>query len=368
MKAIHTPSRPPACFVGLLLLACTVSCQEAERPAQGPAQPAGLETVYVVNYPLKYMAERIAGGSVQIVLPTPADEDPAYWMPTSETIGAYQRADLVLLNGAGYAGWVSKVSLRDSRLVDTSAAFADRYIALDDDLLHSHGPEGEHSHKGMNFNTWLDPALAMLQAKKITEAFSAAAPERAASFEENFKTLQADLEALDTMLKEITAKSDRAPPLVASHPVYDYLTRRYGWNVKSMHWEPDEMPDESQWADLQALLAEHPARSILWEAPPQEAIVGRLAKLGLTCVVFYPCGNVPEDGDYLEVMRDNAERLRSVFQSRRVRAKSPTRQSKTDPMESIAAANLLQVDARKRPGLGFRGGQKCRCDPPLEML
>lgn len=316
MRTRYTPGRPPALFGGLLLLACTVSCRQAERPAQRPVQPAGLKTVYVVNYPLKYLAERIAGGSVQIVLPAPADEDPAYWMPTSETIGAYQRADLILLNGAGYAGWVSKVSLPDSRLVDTSAAFADRYIALDDDLLHSHGPEGEHSHKGTNFNTWLDPALAILQAKKIADAFSAAAPERAASFEENFKTLQADLEALDATLKEITAKSNPTPPLVASHPVYDYLARRCGWNVKSMHWEPDEMPDEGQWAKLQTLLAEHPARWILWEAPPQEAIVGRLAELGLTCVVFYPCANVPEDGDYLEVMRDNAERLRSVFQPR----------------------------------------------------
>jgi zinc transport system substrate-binding protein len=65
--------------------------------------------VYVVNYPLKYFAERIGGKHVKVVFPAPADEDPAYWMPDAKTITSYQRADLILLNGANYAKWVSKV-------------------------------------------------------------------------------------------------------------------------------------------------------------------------------------------------------------------------------------------------------------------
>ena len=67
-------------------------------------------TACVVNYPLQYFAERIGGEHINVVFPAPADVDPAYWMPDTPTITAYQQADLILLNGARYAkcpglGW-----------------------------------------------------------------------------------------------------------------------------------------------------------------------------------------------------------------------------------------------------------------------
>jgi len=80
-------------------------------------------TVYTVNYPLQYFTQRIAGDHARVVFPAPADVDPAFWMPDRKTIGDYQRADLIVLNGAAYAGWVSKVSLPRLHQVDTSKAF-----------------------------------------------------------------------------------------------------------------------------------------------------------------------------------------------------------------------------------------------------
>ena len=45
-------------------------------------------TVYVVNYPLKYFAERIAGEHARVVFPAPRDVDPAFWNPDTETVAA----------------------------------------------------------------------------------------------------------------------------------------------------------------------------------------------------------------------------------------------------------------------------------------
>ncbi len=131
---------------------------------------------------LKYFAERIAGEYATVVLPAPPDVDPAFWMPDADTMAAYQRADLIFLNGAHYAHWLNKVSLPSFRLVDTSSGFQDRYIPVADRVSHTHGPAGEHTHTDVAFTTWLDFDLAVQHAKAIADAFSRRRPELRETF------------------------------------------------------------------------------------------------------------------------------------------------------------------------------------------
>ena len=120
--------------------------------------------VYTVNYPLQYFAQRIAADHAEVSFPAPPDVDPAFWMPDTETIQAYQRADLVLLNGAGYARWIKKASLPRLRQVNTSAAFEHAYIPVQKGVTHSHGHAGDHSQSGRAVTTWLDIYQAEQQA------------------------------------------------------------------------------------------------------------------------------------------------------------------------------------------------------------
>jgi zinc transport system substrate-binding protein len=268
--------------------------------------------VYVVNYPLKYFAERIGGELVHVHFPAPAEEDPAFWMPDPETIAEYQRADLILLNGAEYARWTSKVTLPESKICDTSAAFRDQVITIEDAVTHSHGPEGEHAHGDTAFTIWLDPQLAICQADAIRLQLTKLLPEHEALFEENFTALRGDLQAMDQALSDIVA-ADPDRPLVASHPVYQYLTRRYGLNVQSVHWEPGQPPSDAMWDELQQRLQEHPAEWMVWEGQPLPETASRLKELGVQSVVFDPCGNVPAEGDYLAIQRANVSNLKMVF-------------------------------------------------------
>src|SRR5688500_16004167 len=148
---------------------------------EGHAKP----TVYVVNYPLQYFAERIGAEHVQVVFPAPADEDPAFWKPDVNTIAAFQAADLIVVNGATYAKWLKTASLPKAKLVNTSERFKDRYIEIKDTVTHSHGPGGEHSHTGTAFTTWLDMRQAVQQAQAITAALSQLLPEQKSVFEQH---------------------------------------------------------------------------------------------------------------------------------------------------------------------------------------
>lgn len=286
--------------------------KEAASPAKGEdASTKPPLTIYADNYPMQYFTERIAGNRANVMLPVAPNRDPAYWKPKDDDVARMQSADLVVLTGAGYAKWYDKVSLPSDKVVDSSKAFRDRFITIPDAVVHSHGPEGEHSHAGLAPNTWTDPEQAILHARAIAQALREKRPEDAKVFEANLAALEADLTALGDELRALT--SQRKEPLLASHPVYDYLARFCDWNLKSVHWEPDENPSEEEWKGLEKLLETHPARWMVWEGPPMESIAQRLHGLGVNSVVFDCRPNRPASGDYLTVMAGNLQELRKIY-------------------------------------------------------
>ena len=146
------------------------------------------------------------------------------------------------------------------------------------------------------------------QAVAIRGALMKLLPNSHHSIMDNFVALQKDLQALDTELRGIAVKFGEAP-LVGSHPVYQYLARGYDLKIRSVHWEPDGMPDEDGWAELAAIRREHPAKIMLWEGEPDKAIARKLMEQGVSSVVFDPCGNRPDEGDWLSVIQANISRL-----------------------------------------------------------
>jgi zinc transport system substrate-binding protein len=49
---------------------------------------------------------------------------------------------------------------------------------------------------------------------------------------------------------------------------------------------------------------------MLWEGPPLPEVEKRLLSSGIKAVVFNPCGNTPESGDFLSVMNKNLTNLK----------------------------------------------------------
>jgi zinc transport system substrate-binding protein len=296
-------------LIALLFITISIACVLL-KPGEGCSGER--LNIYVVNYPLKYFAERIAGEHATVVFPGPPDVDPAYWMPDAKTVSDYQQADLILLNGANYAKWVNKVSLPRFRMVNTSAAFKDRYIEAAEILTHSHGAAGEHAHEALAFTTWIDFSLAAKQAEEIAKALSRKKPALKDTFHKNYEELKGELLKLDRDIKEVVSR-DHSKPLFVSHPVYDYFARGYGLNILSVHWEPDEIPTTEQMLELHTILKDHPVRWMVWEGEPVKEAVDRLKVTGMQSVVFDPCGNAPDQGDFMTVMRQNVENLKAVF-------------------------------------------------------
>jgi zinc transport system substrate-binding protein len=287
-----------------------VSCSDQSSSPSSSSQAKG---IFVSNYPLAYFAERLAGNAAPVIFPE-IDGDPAFWKPTAADIKTLQNARVLLFNGAGYEKWAATVTLPASRVTDTSKSFADDYLAVKSTVTHSHGPAGDHSHDGTAFTTWIDPVLATRQAEAVRDALVNATIVDPAQADAALTKLEIDLAALDDTLETLTAQNNKIF-LIASHPVYDYFARRYKLDIQPVLWEPDVAPSEDEWTKLEKLLKSHPAKWMIWEGDPLPESVKRLESLGLRSAVFNPCGNHPPQGDFLSVMRKNAENLKPVFAS-----------------------------------------------------
>lgn len=301
--------------LAVILAGCKPAAEKAADAAAAPAPAAaksGKPQVLVANYPLQYFAQRLAGDAVEVKFLAPKDEDPAFWQPDEAAIAAFQNADLILMNGATYSKWADKVTLPESKVVDTSAVFANNYIEVRDAATHSHGPGGEHSHSGTAFTTWLDFNQAALQAQAVSDALAKLVPAAKEAIGKNTEALKDELESLDERMSVLSRRLVQHP-LVASHPVYHYLARRYGLNLKSVLWEPDSVLDDKAMSDLHAVLSGHRARWMIWEGEPSKDNVEKLAAMSIQSIVFDPCGNVPEKGDFMSVMKANVEGMEKAF-------------------------------------------------------
>lgn len=275
--------------------------------ASTPAVAQDRPSVVAVNYALSYFAERLGGGDLEVVFPVPEGVDPSFWRPSIDAISTMQEADLIVLNGAGFATWTTKASLPRSRIVDTSRGFEDRFINTDS-VTHSHGNDGEHSHTGTAAFTWLDQELAILQAEAVSGALEQRGLVKADEVQTRLASLTEDLLALDAAAERLGPLAE-GKVLIATHPRYQYLARAYGLDIRYLEWEAGASPDAGQLAELQSLATETGARVLIWEAPPPENARDAVRDLSLSDVVFPTLARVPEGSDYVATFADAVNEL-----------------------------------------------------------
>jgi zinc transport system substrate-binding protein len=301
--------RKLACL--LLIAVAMVGCSNTETPP-----PPKVPTIYTTFYPTTYFTRRIAGSLANVICPLPADQDPITWMPDADTIAAYQRADLVIINGADFEKWVARVSLPPSKVVDSTRQLAKLHAERNRLITHSHGPNGQHDHEGIDGRMWINPNDARGQAADIYNALAKLLPDHAGTFLTNWTDLAADLNAIKASLAKLSVELKKRRPL-AVHPVYKYLDVYYGWNIIDLDLKPEITISDELVAEIRKQIEDIKPRPriILWDRQPAQVAADRLKKdLGLTSVVFSPCEHPPEQpGDYLTVMRDNIKRLQAVL-------------------------------------------------------
>ena len=128
------------------------------------------------------LAQQLGGSCVNVTsIINSTATDPHDYETTPADLTKLARADVVVLNGAGYDGWAQKAQLDEGRqrIVKASSlmGIADSQDDHDHDHDHEEGKGHHHHHGTVNPHLWFSPAAVLKMSEAITSAYVAKAGE-----------------------------------------------------------------------------------------------------------------------------------------------------------------------------------------------
>jgi zinc transport system substrate-binding protein len=270
----------------------------------GPSEASGGDGPRVVAavYPLAFASARVGGDSVRVDSLTPAGVEPHDLELTSGQVRDIAEADLVVYLGQGFQPSVEDAvaGLEASR----------RFDALQGkELLPGTEPDEERDP-----HVWLDPTILATIADEIAARLSALDPDGANDYEANASELRDELTELDRDY-ERSLSDCRSTELVTSHTAFGYLAARYGLRqVGIAGIDPEGEPSAGRLAEVARFVEEHDVKTIFFEelAPPD--LAETLAReTGAEADMLSPLETAPDQGDYLDVMHTNLDKLRRAL-------------------------------------------------------
>ena len=159
-------------------------------------------------------------------------------MPSTEQVRDLQKVDLIVCNGPGavFANWMDKVTIDESKLCKTTDAIklTEFVLVKDYQLVHSHGPEGEHSHAWVVPQSWLSPRIARKQASRCFERI-ADVYGQSKELDDGFAELQSKFDGLESACEKLRTQEPKYV-VASSTPDIQYLTRELGWDDRYLQW------------------------------------------------------------------------------------------------------------------------------------
>ncbi|MBJ3778049.1 metal ABC transporter substrate-binding protein [Acuticoccus mangrovi] len=199
------------------------------------------------------MVSEIGGDQVSVTTIVGPNGDAHVYEPTPADAKALSKADVLIVNGLDFEGWLPRL-VEAAEFSGLTATATDGVTPMtwdeehehehhhdddddDDDhdhhgeehAEHEHGHEGHHHHGDFDPHAWQDLANGVIFAKNIATALEEADPAHADAYAERAKDYIATLEALNAKLKsEFGALPDTQRKIVTSHDAFRYFGRAYG--------------------------------------------------------------------------------------------------------------------------------------------
>ncbi|XOQ15538.1 MAG: ABC transporter substrate-binding protein [Shouchella clausii] len=188
-----------------------------------------------------------------------------------------------------------------------------------DDHEEEGGSHDGHHHGDQDPHVWLDPIRSIEMAEAIKDMLVELKPEQEAYFNDNFETLKAQFEELDTQMQEMVNDAS-VDTFIVSHAGYGYWEERYGIKqIGIAGISSTDEPSQTQLVETVETAKELGLHYVVFE-PNITPSVAKVVQdhLGAEALTIHPLEALTQedeqaDADYFSIMENNIETLRTAL-------------------------------------------------------
>lgn len=299
MTSFRRTSRRNFCFGGATIFAL--------HPLAVTAQTEPQRVVASFSI-LADMAQELAPTGVQVTPLVGPDSDAHVYEPKPADGKRLAQADLVLINGLGFEGWIE-------RMVKVSGYRGQVAVASQGIQARS----GGHHHSDPH--AWQDLAMARRYAANISAAFAQRWPARRDEVNRRNADYVARIDQLDAQVRLWLGAVPRAQRrVITSHDAFGYFGAAYGVDfLAPQGWNTHSEPSAAAVARLIRQIKRDGVRAIFLENISDPRLVERIASEGGVRIggTLYSDALSKADGSaptYLRLVEHNARSLATALQ------------------------------------------------------
>ena len=306
-------------FSRRLFLAALATLVTLAVAATSPSWAADKLRVVATFTVLGDMVKNVGGEHVALTTLVGPDGDAHVYEPTPADARALAEADLVLVNGLGFEGWIDrlvKASGYKGPVVVASEGIALLRVEEED---HGHG-HGHHDEGEFDPHAWQDLVNGRLYVINIARALAAADTARAEDYRRRAEAYDLKLVTLD---RDIRSRLEDVPAerrkVITSHDAFQYFGRAYGIGFHApVGLSTEDEPSAGEVAALIRQMRDEGIRTLFVDNITDARLVQQLAREAEAVIggTLYSDSLSGADGPastYLDMFRHNANEIVKAF-------------------------------------------------------
>jgi len=278
------------CIVVIVILGALVVMNASQKPTVS----SGKISVVTTLFPQYDFAKTIGGDKVDVALLLPPGVEAHAYEPKPSDIAKINGADIFVYTGEFMEPWAHDIidgADEKLKVVDASVgvAIAKEGEEHEHDHEHEHEheheeadhheiEEGHHHHDGIDPHIWLDFDNAKIMAENIAKALVEVDSQNAEFYQNNLKTYQDKLTALDNSYKNTLSVCESKTIVYGGHYAFGYMTKRYNLEYASAQgFSPDSEPTAKDMIALVEQIKKDNISTIFYEELTSPKIAETLA-------------------------------------------------------------------------------------------
>jgi zinc/manganese transport system substrate-binding protein len=233
------------------------------RGAHAQAAPPRVVASFSI---LADMARELAPGGTEVSALVGPDADAHVFEPTPADGRRLAQADLVLVNGLGFEGWID-------RLIKVSGYRGEIVVA-------TAGIPPRRAGAAADPHAWQDLSLARRYVANISAAFARRWPERQGEIDRRRADYLSRIDRLDAQVRERLAAVPRAQRrVITSHDAFGYFGAAYGVDFEAAQaWTTHSEPTAAAVARLVRQIRAGGVRAVFVENISDPRLIDRIAR------------------------------------------------------------------------------------------